>query len=402
MSHRLVSPPLARTVSSQTGSHHMQMSHTLIALVTCAQVFRSNIRPAPGFQIPMLKVLLVLLGLQLAPARAGAKHKQDRIDNSTFTRCFSLAEHPDAVWEQCVYGDKGCPAACSGRGVCFFGVCHCKPGWLGSNCTAAESSRASCGLRGGVDLIDDACLQNSADGAAVIPAGRWRVAQAAEARLWASNSTRRERDSGVPHRSGRKQRGDRAWMHVKQFGSYASLPRGSLGLVAELGAGPWTQTHFLLEARPDVTATKVTLIDPGIDGYLRSGRAIYAGGRLHGIEAELLSIPAERVPASYTERFDTLVMINVIEHTFNAFATLHTAHRLLKRGGIFIFQERCIALNARPQIYHPIRLTKSFFDAFLAGQYDEMFRFHGRTIEVRRKRRTHGIDSEVYFIGKKR
>ena len=129
-------------------------------------------------------------------------------------------------------------------------------------------------------------------------------------------------------------------MHVKQFGSYASLPRGSLGLVAELGAGPWTQTHFLLEARPDVTATKVTLIDPGIDGYLRSGRAIYAGGRLHGIEAELLSIPAERVPASYTERFDTLVMINVIEHTFNAFATLHTAHRLLKRGGIFIFQER--------------------------------------------------------------
>ena len=96
------------------------------------------------------------------------------------------------------------------------------------------------------------------------------------------------------------------------------------------------------------------------------------------------------------------MMINVIEHTFNAFATLHTAHRLLKRGGIFIFQERCIALNARPQIYHPIRLTKSFFDAFLAGQYDEMFRFHGRTIEVRRKRRTHGIDSEVYFIGKKR
>ena len=42
-------------------------------------------------RLPMLKVLLVLLGLQLAPARAGAKHKQDRIDNSTFTRCFSLA-----------------------------------------------------------------------------------------------------------------------------------------------------------------------------------------------------------------------------------------------------------------------------------------------------------------------
>jgi hypothetical protein len=288
VSHRLVSPPLARTVSSQTGSHHMQMSHTLIALVTCAQVFRGNIRPAPGFQCSRSSwYYLASSSRQHVPAQSTS-----RIGSTT-------QRLPDVFLSP----SKGCPAGCSGRGVCFFGVCHCKPGWLGSNCTAVESSRASCGLRGGVDLIDDACLQNSADGAAVIPAGRWRVAQAAEARLWASNSTRRERDSGVPHRSGRKQRGDRAWMHVKQFGSYASLPRGSLGLVAELGAGPWTQTHFLLEARPDVTATKVTLIDPGIDGYLRSGRAIYAGGRLHGIEAELLSIPAERVPEFRVQSF---------------------------------------------------------------------------------------------------
>ena len=45
-------------------------------------------------RLPMLKVLLVLLGLQLAPARAGAKHKQDRIDNSTFTDVFLSPSTP--------------------------------------------------------------------------------------------------------------------------------------------------------------------------------------------------------------------------------------------------------------------------------------------------------------------
>jgi hypothetical protein len=212
-----------RHVASTTGDlvTALEVQRSLLLTVTdvvgCSHCYTWSTVSHVRSTTAMLSVLTALL---LTGAEPSSYPVEDRRDNSTFTRCFSLTEHPDAVWEQCVYGDKGCPAACSGRGVCFFGVCHCKPGWLGSNCTAVESSRASCGLRGGVDLIDDACLQNSA---AVIPAGRWRVAQAAEARLWASNSTRRERDSGVPHRSGRKQRGDRAWMHVKH--NSARTPR---------------------------------------------------------------------------------------------------------------------------------------------------------------------------------
>jgi len=189
-------------------------------------------------------------------------------------------------------------------------------------------------------------------------------------------------------------------MHVSQFGSFKALPPGSLGRVVELGCGPWTQSYFLLEARPDITAESITLVDPGIEGYLRSGHATYANGTLRGIPAVLLPIPAEQMPTG--RPFDTVVMINVVEHTFNAFATLHTAYRLLRPGGIFVFQERVIRLSAAPQIYHPIRLLRQFFDGFLSAGYMEMFRFRGLTSEVRRKRHTHGITAEVYYIGHKK
>ena len=44
---------------------------------------------------------------------------------------------------------------------------------------------------------------------------------------------------------------------------YSMLPR-DLGKVAEVGAGPWTQTYFALRARPDVrlrrAATLITTV----------------------------------------------------------------------------------------------------------------------------------------------
>ena len=54
-------------------------------------------------RLPMLKVLLVLLGLQLAPARAGAKHKQDRIDNSTFTPTLCGNVYPERLARGAVF-----------------------------------------------------------------------------------------------------------------------------------------------------------------------------------------------------------------------------------------------------------------------------------------------------------
>ncbi|KAL1510127.1 hypothetical protein AB1Y20_006459 [Prymnesium parvum] len=298
--------------------------------------------------------------------------------------CFSKTDAARAVWRSCFYE---CPpvSSCSEHGICFFGRCFCEPGFDGSTCDRRARSVVHCNYS---DINADYCLQHPDYGVAIVPETRWKVAQQAEARLWATSKSNK--------------RGDRAAMHVKQFGGYRVLPPGSLGHVAELGCGPWTQTFFLLKARPDITAERVTLVDPGIHEYVANGMASYRSGFLRGVPVELLPVGAEQVPHSYDARFDVVVMINVIEHTFNAFATLHSAYRLLKERGLFIYQERVVELGAAPQVYHPVRLKRVFHDWWLEKNYVELYRFRGMTTEVRRKRRTHGISSEVYFIGTKR
>ena len=123
----------------------------------------------------------------------------------------------------------------------------------------------------------------------MIPKARWEKAQEAGALLW-----KKSRKSDA-------QSGDRALGHVQFFGRYAALPAGNLGRLVELGSGQWTQTHFMLNARPDINATSITLVDPGINGYLRSGNALYKNGFLNGVPVDLHSIGAEEVPYSEDE-----------------------------------------------------------------------------------------------------
>ena len=102
------------------------------------------------------------------------------------------------------------------------------------------------------------------------------------------------------------------------------------------------------------------------------------------------------MPYSEDETFDVVVMINCIEHTFNAFATLETAYRLLRPRGLFIFQERAVRLSENDQIYHPVRLPLHFYDWWLGLLYDEIYRFRGKHPSLKRF-----LEGEVYFIGRK-
>ena len=310
--------------------------------------------------------------------------------------CIERTEEYDSVFSTCSYGtlafnpNRQCmnsTSNCSARGVCFFGKCFCKPGSRGDFCQLTappplpcrEPTRAASYRR-----RFDNCFRHPDYGSAVIPKARWEKAQEAEALLW-----KKSRKSDA-------QRGDRALGHVQFFGRYAALPAGNLGRKVELGSGQWTQTHIMLNARPDINATSITLIDPGINGYLRSGNALYKNGFLNGVPVDLHSIGAEEVPYSENETFDVVVMINCIEHTFNAFATLETAYRLLRPRGLFIFQERAVRLSENDQIYHPVRLPIHFYDWWLGLLYDEIYRFRGKHPSLKRF-----LEGEVYFIGRK-
>jgi hypothetical protein len=69
------------------------------------------------------------------------------------------------------------------------------------------------------------------------------------------------------------------------------------------------------------------------------------------------------------EYFDTLISINVIEHTQDAFKYLTGLYLSLRKGGLLIFHDRYYHDSAilNGDLYHPIRIKKIVLDRFLLG-----------------------------------
>ena len=282
------------------------------------------------------------------------------------TACYSLQKDPYlTVWGRCVYeadaatgrGSGNATTVCSGHGVSFFGKCFCAPHFDGERCgeLARAHEHAACAVR---PAADDSCLRHPAYGSAVVPARRWLQAQAAEQRAYRDRHIPRHRAAPTPRRP---------TPTADRF--FAAIPAGSLGRVFELGAGPLTQTWEILHVRPDVTASAAVLEDPGIRGYVANNLTRYFSGPLARVPVTLLPLGAEEVPVEYFGSADTVVMINTIEHAFNGFALLHTAYRLLKPGGLFIFKERIVKMDVGPREFpsmetHPIRLRAELWEWF--------------------------------------
>ena len=76
----------------------------------------------------------------------------------------------------------------------------------------------------------------------------------------------------------------------------------------------------------------------------------------------------------FPEVFDTVVMVNVLEHTNNAVSLLRGLYNAIKPGGLLIFNERWWDSMVRPTtsfdlntLYHPIRVKKAVIEKFLSG-----------------------------------
>ena len=121
---------------------------------------------------------------------------------------------------------------------------------------------------------------------------------------------------------------------------------------------------------------------------------------LVGAGAEKLSL--------FRNAFDSLMIINVLEHVQNVFSTLENVHNALKPGGILIFNDRwwnlteqfsttAFSLANLDRLYHPIRVHRSLIEHFISG-YDQIYReTSGYAV------RKHGSDLEgLYFIGRKK
>lgn len=116
------------------------------------------------------------------------------------------------------------------------------------------------------------------------------------------------------------------------------MPR-FLGKVLEIGCGPWTQLGFMLDQRSDWIVDSITLWEPGADKYMKNvATCAYKDGKLRGRPVEVVSKGAEHINASAV--YDTVVMINVLEHVQNMYQLLNKLHQALKPGGVLIFNDR--------------------------------------------------------------
>ena len=106
------------------------------------------------------------------------------------------------------------------------------------------------------------------------------------------------------------------------------------------------------------------------------------------------------------ESFDTVLVMNVIEHVLDAFDFLSGTYKALKPGGLMIFGERYFddpdELSTKvlgSATLHPIRLNKRFLD-FFVSKFDTVYKYQlGNTPQAKQR----GMNEKGYFfIGRKK
>lgn len=182
----------------------------------------------------------------------------------------------------------------------------------------------------------------------------------------------------------------------KQFDDYRCLP-DHLGDYIELGCGPYTNTRLILEER---TAGTVVCSDPLADEYLKFGSRWLARAYGRGL-VEVDTHPIEECP--FPERsFDTVVLINVLDHVRDARLCMEITAGLLRPGGYLIFGQDVAdpdSIGAPEYEWfeegHPIRPTADDVGEWLQ-QFEAVLT---KTVPPRDPRLQTGV---LVFAGKKR
>ncbi|UJR13233.1 hypothetical protein I4U23_000255 [Adineta vaga] len=250
---------------------------------------------------------------------------------------------------------------CSKHGTCLIGKCFCQSGYDGIDCEKILQQRK---IKSCIKNNDDTCFIHPLYGIGEVPVERWKMAVTKERSVWNT------------------QHHDRWHDHLAGFHNYEMLPN-ELGDMVEVGCGPFTQTLSILRLKnKQVNIKKLTLWDPNAKDYMkRVKHCSYKNGTLRGfdfIPTTIVSAPSEEMNI-YINAFDTILIINVLEHVQNAFQILQNIYNSLRPNGILIFGERWwdyLYVNEKYHVetIHPIRIKyyvwKWFTDHF-EPIYDE-------------------------------
>jgi len=249
------------------------------------------------------------------------------------------------------------PQDCGAHGTCLVNRCICvDPKYTGERCDQPNpnhNARSIACFKGN----DDRCMNIPKYGRLkTISKDRTEVSRKCEVSWW-------ETSKGIPVRNEQQ---------LVAFDGFQALP-GDLGDVLELGAGPFTKIRLILEQQQRLVKS-ITLVDPLLDEYLSNTNITTSFDnkelcvksdcipvKLHSTTAEAFDV----MPGS--RRYDTVILVNTLEHTENAVQILHNIYALLKPGSILVFGEEFVT-SFQLQIAdpcHPIRIQRQLFDEYL-------------------------------------
>jgi len=236
---------------------------------------------------------------------------------------------------------------CLNGGFLLFSECFCVPGWDGPACEEKwKRAVPQC------DEKNDQCFYHPNYGVAAVSEQRAESASLHESKTWADH----------------RRKSDRQNEHLKNFGNFDQLllnyKRSDLGDVLELGCGPFTNSLMILNAT-GLSVKSVTLVDPLLREYLSTNlNCAYRSGSLGSHKTTLISARAEAFEPP--KKYDTVILVNIIEHVQNAFQVYSRVMKALKPGGLCIFHERFwprydgLPDKTREFALHPIRLNMNF------------------------------------------
>ena len=263
--------------------------------------------------------------------------------------------------------------------------------FMGSCIHDQTRNAESCGDAGTWDESSDFCrFYTDYAGIVSISDWRWKQAQSVEASVWdgsSGGSDRNEQHAG--------------WFdHYRALRPYANR----LGRVLEIGSGPFTQTKTVLGKLgvDNVNVSTITLADPLMIFYHKQVPSCpYKDGSLLGFRTQFIASGAEEL--LLRGEYDTVIMMNVLEHCRDALAVLENLHSAVRPGGVLVFSERWYdtkwthylqTKHAFWDVMHPINVKRVIVETLLSRYrplYRRDFYYEG----------DYPTDEGVYFIGVK-
>ena len=201
------------------------------------------------------------------------------------------------------------------------------------------------------------------DGIISIGQNRWLEAQRYESTEWLQRA--------------RGMKEDRNNFHKDIFQNYEILKDISVTSMIELGCGPFTNAKLIESVIPNIT--DITLLDPLANSYITSQpNCTYKDRKLNNKDVTVIASSIEEFKVERT--YDSVVMINVLEHCFSIPKIFENIEQMMAKGSYFIYADVQFDYETIEKISkskynagHPLRATKEYINNFLTKNFETLF-----------------------------